>query len=160
MIINYENVELIKFPYVHDAVFEGLCYNYYPKKISFSLQNTYINTTVNCILNNVLFFEMQGCSFWGGGNALYYASCYKKHDFLQRIQERVCTETTAHPNWYSISKNTHYIVFELIINSGDTLLVVCESVEFELNKAGDGLPEGQGDGSVVPLVSLRKDSPF
>lgn len=129
MYINHENVDLIEFPYVHDAIFDGFRYDYDSKKIYLSLCHPYLKKTINCELNDVLFFEFQGCSFWGGGNAIYYASCYKEHDFLQRVQERVRVETTEHPSWDNIDENIHYIVFELIVNSGDVLLVACESVD-------------------------------
>lgn len=136
MLIHYHNMDECEFPHIHDWIFSGFQYLYGVKqnikKIVIELISEDRSQLMRCELNGVILQEFQGCSFWGGGNAVYYANCYKNHPFLERMQAAQKNAKDNSGHICEIDTRIAYIVFELTVNCGDELAVICESVEYEI----------------------------
>lgn len=130
MNINHQNIQHFNSCYIHDSSFSGYSYDYDERRISISLLNAFRGVEQGIKLNNVIFIQFQSCSFWGGGNAVYTAKCHTEHRVLNQLEE-IKSENTRHFEGSRLDTVKRYIVFELLLNSGDTMHVVCESIDYE-----------------------------
>ena len=115
---------------MHDSSFTGYVYNYSERTINMSLVNTFRGIAQSIALNNIILFQLQSCSFWGGGNAIYDTNCYTEHQFLNQLR-KAKEENLENFEGSRLDMGIEYIVFELTLNSGDVMHVVCESIDYE-----------------------------
>lgn len=134
MNINYQNVHLSKDFYIHDSVFSGYHCDYAERKIKLSLLNKIAGVSQQFVLNNVILSQFQNCSFWGGGNAIYYICCYTEHPFFEELNQ-IKAENIRNVEGSCLDMGVKYIVFELLLNSGCSMYAVCESVDYEVSRA-------------------------
>ena len=130
MLIDFHNTHLSKIFYEHDCTFSGFTYDYENRTVQFCMNNCFNRIEQSFKLNNVVLFKLQSCSFWHGGNAVYDICCYQEHLFLREL-EAIREENRDNIPGSFLDSETEFIVFELQINSGDILLAICESVEYD-----------------------------
>ena len=126
---NFDNKEKVKDLYIHDSEYVGFSYDYDQRKVFLSCDNAYLKKIFHLEFNNVILCNMQSCEFWGGGNSVY--AIYLKQpcppfEELEEIQNQ-------HKEFYAMSyldMGINYLSIETKLNSGDALLVVCESFDF------------------------------
>lgn len=129
MIFNYSNRYEINDLYVHDSLFKGYSYDYQKRQITFSCENHYLKKSFNFEFSNVIFSKLQSCCFWGANCFYIYDIELKENtdDFKQLMNIK-----NIKPDWFKHSyldkNNIKYITVEILLNSGDTLLIICESV--------------------------------
>lgn len=133
MIIDYNNIQSSEDIYEHDFKFSGLEYNYEKRTVRFKLIHTVSNAVQLFLLNNVVLFDMQSCSFWHGGNSVYYIQCHREHPFFQHL-DKIQEENLNNISGSYLDTQKKYIVFELQINSGDQFLAICESVDYVVQR--------------------------
>lgn len=129
MTVDYNNRQEIDRLYTHDYLFEGFSYDYYERQISLSCTNSYLKKILNFEFCNVIYYKMQSCLFWAPGYNIYDMYTVElPEEFLKQIDEIKNTK----PDWYKMSevgKGTKYIAVEMVVNSGDALLIVCEKID-------------------------------
>lgn len=130
MNINYQNIQLFEKLYAHDCIVSGYCYDYEKRTIQLVLTSPLTGVNKKFVLNNVILSQFQSCSFWHGGNAVYYVGCHTEHPFWGQL-EQVKKENAQNIEGSYLDMGIDYIVFELLINSGDSMYVICESVDYE-----------------------------
>lgn len=129
MHITSENKNQFDIYHYHDAWFKGFNYDYCNRKISFSMEDSWEYDHFDFVFNNVIYFEAQSCTFWGGSEDLYDAYIRDELPELERIK----AFGSEHESWSldMFNNGTHYIGVELIVKSGDTILIICESVDVD-----------------------------
>lgn len=129
MTIDYKNKQEIDELYTHDYLFKGLNYDYYKRQISLSCSNGYLKKVLNFEFCNVIYYKMQSCLFWTAGYNIYDMYTVElPEEFLKQIDEIKNTK----PDWYKMSElgqGAEYIAVEMMVNSGDALLIVCEKID-------------------------------
>jgi hypothetical protein len=129
MVVDFSNIHLSKAFYEHDCMFSGFVYNYDKRTVEFEMVNPSKDIVQLFRLEQVILFQMQGCSFWHGGNSVYHICCYSKHPFLQQL-EKIKQENINLIDGSFLDGDQQHIVFELQINSGDVFLAVCKNVSY------------------------------
>jgi hypothetical protein len=131
--IDYNNKNEINNLRVHDSEFNGLCYNYKKRQISFSCKNSFFNEDFEFIFNNVIFCSMQSCSFWHGGNNILNIYLEENSAHMKQLIEIQNSDMDLYDGSY-LSKGIIYLPIEMEINSGDKLLIICESINYSIKK--------------------------
>lgn len=123
------NFMKIKDLYLHDFIFSGFCYDYAHRTVRLGGENLYLRKRVKLEFQNVIGFHMQACGFWGSGNSMRginpgdgdLLASYKKtvqaDDMLQFAD--------------LLDPENEFIEFEIELNSGGMLTVVCEALNAE-----------------------------
>lgn len=121
MVIVFENKHLIDNIQIHDCEFVGYSYDYIKRQVSISCRNIFEKRITDLIFENVIFLQLQSCSFWHGGNAIMWMDTCDWGEHLVNLSKQAdgCTDSY-------LSQGIQYFAIELTINSGDTLLIVCE----------------------------------
>lgn len=129
LVFNYNNKEMIDELYIHDSVYEGFQYDYDERQVTLVCKNYYLNKTYNFKFLNVIFCKLQSCCFWGcNGFYIHHMELKDDADDLENLMSIKDTK----PDWYehsALDKGIKYICVEFLINSGDTLLIICESID-------------------------------
>lgn len=141
---DWSNREQIDKLYIHDSEFTGYQYDYDEHQIRFTCENYYLKKTFRFVFRNVVYHDMQSCSFWGLGNSILciYLGNRALHDIALPIAEGALNN----PNPCREFERHMQVVFEL--NSGDVFNVFCDNMVFEEE---DIRPE---------KISLRKSKAF
>lgn len=132
MIIKNENKNIINDLYIHDSIFEGYSYDYENRIITFSCDNHYLKKRFKFKFNNVIFSKLQSCCFWGINCCYIYDVKLRENtdDFHQLMNIK-----NTNPDWFKNSyldkKDIEYITIEFKLNSGDTILIICENIDLE-----------------------------
>ncbi len=129
MIYNYNNKEEFDKIYLHDSIFEGFNYNYDDREISFLCKHYYVNKIYNFRFHNVIYSKLQSCFFWGGGNCVYDIYCTETPDEFKKLIHDVQTNKHIYFEHSYLDRGINYVTIEIMINSGDSLIIICESVE-------------------------------
>lgn len=129
MLFDYSNKALLNDIYVHDADFTGFTYDYKNREIKLQCRNDFLEKMQSFVFHNVIVSKMQSCAFWGNGYNFYDMSTVDPAPELDALYKRLHENETIYKNTY-LNGDTHYIGVEFIVNSGDELLIVCESVEY------------------------------
>lgn len=127
MNFSWSNREKIDNLYIHDSEFIGYTYSYDTHQILLTCENYFLKKVFYFTFNNVVYHNMQSCSFWGPGNSILcvYLGDKSLHDIFLPIARGA--QNDPNPCW-EFEKYIH-IVFE--INSGDLLNIFCENVDFQ-----------------------------
>ncbi len=125
----YRNRHELDKMYLHDGIFEGYYYNYEKRQVKMSCIDGFYSKRVHLVFNNVVFSEMQSCEFWyptARIYAIWHEDEGRQMKYLQDILE-------LNKEKYDINQLTEGIDFiqvKLQILSGDTLFVICESLDW------------------------------
>lgn len=85
----------------------------------------------NFTFNNVIFCSMQSCLFWGGGDSIY--DIYVKENEVEREQLiKIQNSNKAYHDFSRFLKEGAFFTVELQINSGDTLTIICEDLDYNI----------------------------
>ena len=129
MIINISNGELInsKKIYIHDDVFEELCFHRMKKKLHLSIYNESNKKRRSIVFLNVIGFEMTSCDFWGASPHILDFEYVEEFD---NIIIPKLFEQKKHMDCPFCSLLDQEKYFETIITftSGDWLRIACESI--------------------------------
>lgn len=127
-ITNDNKNEFEKF-YLHDALFKGFSYDYSYSKIAFSMKYEWLHKRYDFVFNNVVFFSTQSFQLWDGGSNVYYA--YIKDELPELEKMKDFGGENNYSSLDTFNKGVDYIGVEFILNSGDTILIICESVDVD-----------------------------
>lgn len=125
MHITSSNKQQFDVYHYHDAWFHGFNYDYYNRTITFNMEDAWKYDHFDFVFNNVIFFEVQSCTFWGGSVDLYDAWI---RDELPELDKLYDLPDNRFGN-SALDSNIEYIGIELKVKSGDTILIICESVD-------------------------------
>lgn len=126
MKINSDNKEMINNIDIHDNIFVGCNYSY-KNRILFLIVNNFRND-YNIIFNNCIFYSMQSCDFWHGGNNILGINIVEESKEMNELLEIQNT----YPGLYEgsfLDRGITYLSVEIEVNSGDKMLIICESIE-------------------------------
>lgn len=131
MYFDYSNRKDLEEICVHDSVFYGFEYNYSEKQIKFNCDYSFERTNHSFVFNNVIFFNVQTCFFWcvGGPNILWL-SVKDESSYMDELN-KVQTENEKLYKYSCLDRDICYLQLEFQLNSGDTIFIICESVDVE-----------------------------
>ena len=132
MNINFANKNEINNIYVHDSIYEGFTYTYNQRTIEMNCKNFYLHKEFHFQFNNVIFCEMQSCSFWRGGNYILNISLEENSQQLNDLLKLQSQHKDLYKGSY-LDREINYLSIRVEINSGDTMLIICENVDFVEN---------------------------
>ncbi len=131
MKIDWNNRNEINKIYVHDCEFTGYSYDYDKRQISLQCEGNFLNLKHSFLFNNVIFTKMQSCTFWHGGDSIMYIALEEEETEL-KILKKIHDEKEY--DLTELDEGISYLSIEMLINSGDMLLIICESVDYEESK--------------------------
>lgn len=126
---NYRNMRSLNSVYVHDSEFTGFSHYYDHRTVELSCTNAYIRKKQTFIFENVIVLHMQSCSFWNGGNSIAWMTVSDRTEYLDRLIEIQSNNSQKYEGSY-LDQGIRYIAVEFTINSGDTLLIVCQKIHY------------------------------
>ena len=131
MIINASNKEIIntRAVYIHDSIFTGFIYDYRNRQLDFTCENFYYKVRHTFVFKNVVLINMQSCSFWHSGRNILDMSSKNDSSQLEELIELQNQHQDLFQGSY-LDRGIPYIIVEILINSGDTLQIVCESIDY------------------------------
>lgn len=128
MIINISNGELInsKKIYIHDDVFEELCFHRMKKKLHLSIYNESKKKRRSIVFLNVIGFEMTSCDFWGSSPHILDFEYVepKDHTLIPKLFDK----NDSNFSRYLPNDLEKYIETTITLTSGDQLIVACENI--------------------------------
>lgn len=69
--------------------------------------------------------EMQGCGFWGGGNAVYHLGNDDNPEYFHRLEQL----QTQNPANFRLDQDIRFLSVIMQLNSGDELKITCQTLE-------------------------------
>lgn len=128
MKITYQNKNVIEENIsIHDALFEGFTYNYDNKCIHLCVNEYHNGIKFNMNFVNVYGMEMFSYDAWGPGyNIMEWILVDSSEDRFMRC---LLSSSEAYSFTRLISKDK-LLGTSFTLNSGDTLTIVCEYIEF------------------------------
>lgn len=129
MRITSQNLNEIKGLYLHDFTFSGFHYDYDQGKVKMKGENLYLRKGMELEFENVIGIHMQACGFWGGGNSIL--RIYPGDGQLLARYGETAQNNKNFDFVDLIDPENEFIEFEIEINSGGNLLVVCEALHAE-----------------------------
>ena len=130
MRFTYENRKEIEKQYIHDSEFTGFEYDYDKREIRLFCDNYYQNERNRLFFRNVIFCEMQSCEFWGMGNAINGIWVEENTEQIKSLMEKF-EESKQPDDICRLVDGTKYLEIGMLLNSGDTMLIICESLYWE-----------------------------
>lgn len=130
MEITFNNKEKITNGFnVHDALIANFEYQYNNRMICLDLDNSEWGYEVKIKFENVLYFEVQSCYFWGKGYNVFSWEQVDDKDIIDPLYQKIDNKQ----NYYMelISKQNTYFATKFIMNSGDEMLIYCEKIFVE-----------------------------
>lgn len=122
----WNNREQINQLYIHDSEFTGYQYDYDKHQIQLTCENYYLKKTFHFVFHNVVYHNMQSCSFWGSGNSILCV--YLGDRALHDIDLPIADGALHNPNPCRKFEKHMQVVLEL--NSGDIFNVFCDNAVF------------------------------
>lgn len=128
---NYNNKEEIDDINIHDAYFSGFSYIYDKREILLECNNFENTNVFHFKFCKVVFAKMQCCNFWGDGDRIMYISTQNmdSQDTTNYIEELEKCKFENHPSY--IDNKDKLITIEILLNSGDIFIIICENIMFE-----------------------------
>lgn len=130
MEFTYENRKEIEKQYIHDSEFTGFEYDYDKREIRIFCDNYYPNERNRLFFKNVIFCEMQSCEFWGMGNRILEIWAEENTKQIKDLMKKF-EESKQPGDICRLVNGTKYLEIGLLLNSGDTMLIICESLCWE-----------------------------
>lgn len=140
MKITKENAEIINTPkvYMHDDLFVDMHFDYKNQLLSLSLKRYPTRYSkwqdYNIYFEQVYGYVMTSSHFWGQGDFVLDFLCLSAKDqvLLPRLRAKV-SEASADDSLKIISELERCMEVKIVLNSGDELTVVCETVNIKLD---------------------------
>lgn len=129
MHVNYKNRKDLESICVHDSVFYGFEYLYSQKQIKFGCNFSFNHTNISFVFNNVVFFNVQTCFLWGSGPHIMWLSLEDESPYMNELN-KLKTENRLTSDSI-LGRNISFIQISFQLNSGDTIFIICESVDVE-----------------------------
>ena len=129
MRIRFENKNQLNNIHIHDSEFAGYCYDYDKRQVCFSCNNIFDKKVVSFVFENVVLLHLQSCSFWHGGNSILWMSVLDKNEYLEELISQQLANAEKFKSSY-LDRGIQYVALEFTIHSGDTLLIICESISY------------------------------
>ena len=130
MYIDFFNKEFFDSINLHDSIFSGFTFQYEGRQVTLECVNFYEKIKHRFSFLNVIFLEMQGCSFWNGGERVYGQSTLEKCEQLEKLLNVQQQNKELYSNSL-LTKGIQYIPLEIELVSGDALLIICEKISYE-----------------------------
>ena len=130
MEFKFENRYLLDNINIHDSEFSGYSYDYEKRKAFFSCRNSFMKKAQTFSFQNVILVHLQSCSFWHGGNAIAWMEISDRNEHLDVLLKYQQSNSEKFKDSF-LDQGIPYFVVEFVINSGDSLIIVCESVIYE-----------------------------
>ena len=128
MVINYNNLAELRSFYFHDSIFTGFSYDYSNCKVFLTCKNHLTQKKQEVVFHNTVFLISQNCAFWGGGNAILGISAVSHPaEFNNLMSMRENNSDLSDLSRLDVGGT--FITLEIAINSGDVILITCQSVE-------------------------------
>lgn len=125
----YENREELDKEYLHDGVFEGYQYHYEKRQIEMSCIDGFFTKRIHLVFNNVIFSEMQSCEFWGSC-ARIYEIWHEDESFQMKYLQDILKSDKNKYDINQLTEGIDFIQVKIQIISGDTLFIICESLDW------------------------------
>lgn len=128
MRITYNNMSIVKELSFHDLPFEYLSFNYENGKLKIGSKSN--EARWHMVFSGMIHYEMLCFEPWGYGNSIVSLSVDDNGESYERVIDMHKKDK------YKISKlddGIKFIVVKMLLNSGDCLEVVCESLEFDFD---------------------------
>ena len=111
---------------LHDATLESMSYDIYKKQLALVLGcREWESAYYTLKFGDVLYHEMTGCEFWGGGyNVLEWHKCGVS-DIYSKLKQSEKIIPISFDDCFGV---------ELLFNSGDKLKIVCRNIEVSTEK--------------------------
>ena len=122
--------ELLEQIDIHDSEFSGYSYDYENRQIIMRCKNIYASKCLEFIFENVVVSHLQSCVFWGSGYNILWMTVSENHKYLDELNQRQAKNSDNDYGSY-LDKGNRYLAIEFTINSGDTLLIICEKVIYK-----------------------------
>ena len=126
MNICYKNRNMLETVDIHDYSFDGFTFDYLKKMVCIECQKLPNKQKIKICFNNVILCNWQGCNFWHGGDNVMWISVEENSPQLSGLYD------IQKVNGYKITaldQGIKYIEIELRLNSGDSLFVICQSID-------------------------------
>lgn len=127
MKINWENRKNLDELYIHDSIVECMEYDYNNRTIRFICSNVYLKKIFDFTFKNVIFCNIQSCNFWGEGKHILVVYLEENEEQLEKLMGI----QNSNPRDYfgsQLVRDIKYIQIGIDFNSGDQILIGCESV--------------------------------
>jgi hypothetical protein len=128
MIISYGNREALRSLSFSDSIFEGFSYKYDVDMLTFSCLNQYDKKRFFFSFYQTILFNMQSCNLWGSGNSIYDI-CYLDSASVIKQLQQIKSNNQGNIDKSKLDTMADYLCISVCLNSGDELVIVCESVE-------------------------------
>ena len=128
MIIDSSNREELNSLNFSDYIFEGFSYEYNADTLTFSCLDQTENKQYHVSFRQAVLFNMQSCSLWGGGNAIYCIYYQDESHVLTQLRQ-IKSNNLGKLDKSKLDHEVDYLCISVCLNSGDELVVLCESVE-------------------------------
>lgn len=132
MKINYKNKKEVEKIYVHDAFFETFQYDYIKKEINIKLNNIFINKKHKCTFKEVIYYEIIGIELWGQVERIID---WEIVEDSKKLNELVLADKKTDFDYinslFKRKPNVKYITTKFTLNSGDTVLIICEEIDID-----------------------------
>lgn len=141
MIFNHHNKKDFNKLYIHDSIYTGYNYDFDKKEINLTCNNHYLKKIFTFNFCNVIYSKLQSFGFWGSNG--FYIFDVELEENNEELKQIIINTQNSKPDWFKNSKldsNINYITIEFTINTGDKLLIICESVEVSESELNEQLP--------------------
>lgn len=122
---------------IHDDVYEGIQYDYNTNCVFLYLSTACERHRKKIVFHNVIGFQMIACDLWGASPHIigWEYNLEEKHSLLARISKE-CDE--CHREHTILSRKLEhgiaYIETQFLLSSGDRFVVVCEYIDYCVDK--------------------------
>lgn len=126
MHIEYSNRELLENVRVHDSAFDGFEYLYIKRQVKFNCTDSFDRKNFSFVFNNVIYFDVQSCYFWGEGANILWLSLVDDKSQINELLE------LKNDDWHGfLNEEQFFVQVEFQLNSGDTIFIICESIDID-----------------------------
>lgn len=130
MRISYENIHQLTDIHVHDCLFSGYVYDYENRSVQFTCVDSYEKKAKTFCFQNVVLVQLQSCSFWHGGSNILWMNYDEEHPLLHQLECMQMEKQELFEGSF-MDRGIRYLPIEFTINSGDVLVIISESVDYE-----------------------------
>ena len=129
--IGFNNKEKVTNDFdVHDALVANFEYKHDERVIYLNLDNSEWGYDIKLRFENVLYFEVQSCYFWGKGyNILEWELVEEEEEILTSLCKKA--DHIKNSSFNLLLKENTYFATKFLMNSGDEILIYCEKIFVE-----------------------------
>ena len=126
--INNDNKNEVNNLYIRDSIFTGFQYDYTERQILLTCNNAYLNKSFFFKFNNVIFSKLESFQLWGEGSRIMYIALEEDAKELDELTKKYSSKPDYKLSY--LGQETPYLVINFLINSGDELYIICESIDY------------------------------